>query len=89
MKKEYLRKNVYDAYLERIDFIFREFDNIYVSFSGGKDSGLLLNLVLDFQKKYYPEKKIGVFHQDFEAQYGVTTEDVERTLDGIENDVEP
>ena len=68
---------------------FEEFENIYLSFSGGKDSGLLLNLVLDFQKKYYPEKKIGVFHQDFEAQYTVTSEYVERTFEGIKDDVEP
>lgn len=60
-----------------------------MAFSGGKDSGLLLNMTLDFQKKYYPEKKIGVFHQDFEAQYSVTTEYVERTFKRIENDVEP
>ena len=47
MKREYLHMNVYDAFLERIQFIFEEFDHIYVSFSGGKDSGLLLNMVLD------------------------------------------
>lgn len=60
-----------------------------MAFSGGKDSGLLLNMTLDFQKKYYPAKKIGVFHQDFEAQYSVTTEYVERTFKRIENDAEP
>lgn len=82
-------KNVYELAQERLKVIFNEFDNIYVAFSGGKDSGLLLNMTLDFQKKYYPEKKIGVFHQDFEAQYSVTTEYVERTFKRIENDVEP
>lgn len=30
------RKNVYELVQERLDFIFREFDNIYISFSGGK-----------------------------------------------------
>ncbi len=71
-----------------LHFIFEEFDNIYVSFSGGKDSGLLLNLVLDYKKKYYPDKTIGVFHQDFEAQYTVTTEYIERTLERIKNEAE-
>ena len=89
MIREYLGQNVYEAFQERLRFIFEEFDNIYVSFSGGKDSGLLLNLVLDYQKKYAPEKKIGVFHQDFEAQYTVTTEYIERTFKRIEKDVEP
>ena len=32
MVREYLKQNVYDALLERLDFIFRVFDNIYISF---------------------------------------------------------
>lgn len=89
MIRSYVGENVFDALQERLKFIFDEFDNIYVSFSGGKDSGLLLNLVLDYQKKYAPDKRIGVFHQDFEAQYTVTTEYIERTFKRIEKDVEP
>ena len=84
MVRLYLEQNVYEAFLERMHFIFEEFDNIFVSFSGGKDSGLLLNMVLDFQQKYYPRKQVGVFHQDFEAQYTVTTEYVERTFERLE-----
>ena len=42
--KKYLEKNVYEALQDRLKFIFDNFDNIYVSFSGGKDSGLLLNM---------------------------------------------
>jgi len=89
MQKRFLNENVYEALQRRLRFIFEEFDNIYVSFSGGKDSGLLLNLTLDFQKKYYPQKRIGVFHQDFEAQYSLTTEYVERTFERIKSQVEP
>ena len=73
MIKDYLNVNVYDAIQNRFEFIFQEFENIYVSFSGGKDSGLLLNLLLDYKRKYYPDRVIGVFHQDFEAQYTLTT----------------
>lgn len=80
MIRGYLDESVYDALQERLKYIFEEFDNIFVSFSGGKDSGLLLNMVIDFQQKYYRRKKIGVFHQDFEAQYSVTTEYVDRTF---------
>ncbi|OTO05321.1 hypothetical protein A5883_002313 [Enterococcus sp. 5B3_DIV0040] len=54
MEKKFLGKNVYEALLERFHFVFREFSVIYISFSGGKDSGLLLNLLLDFRDKYYP-----------------------------------
>ena len=89
MVRKYLMENVYEALQKRLKYIFEEFDNIYVSFSGGKDSGLLLNLTLDFRNKYYPEKKLGVFHQDFEAQYTVTTEYVERTFERIKEIVEP
>ncbi len=89
MKREYMSCNVYEATQQRLRLIFEEFDNIYVSFSGGKDSSLLLNLTLDFRRKYYPEKKIGVFHQDFEAQYTVTTEFIERTFERIKDEVEP
>lgn len=89
MRREYTGQNVYDALQERLKFIFEEFDHIFVSFSGGKDSGVLLNMVLDFQQKHYPDKIIGVFHQDFEAQYTVTTEYVERTFERIKDKVEP
>ena len=44
MIKQHLKQNVYEAFLERLKFIFEEFDNIYISFSGGKDSGLLIGL---------------------------------------------
>ena len=86
MKREYLSKNVFEALQERFHFLFNEFDNIFISFSGGKDSGLLLNLLLDFRKKYYPNKTIGVFHQDFEAQYSVTTEYIEKTFSQLEKE---
>lgn len=89
MIREFLQQDVYEALQERLRFLFREFDNIYISFSGGKDSGLLLNLALDFRNQYAPGRPIGVFHQDFEAQYTVTTEYVERTFDRIQDEVEP
>ena len=89
MKREYMEENVYDAFLRRMKLIFEEFDHIFISFSGGKDSGLLLNLVLDYRNKYFPEKKLGVFHQDFEAQYTVTSEYIERTFERIKDQVEP
>ena len=86
MTKGYEKRSVYDALQERFDYLFHEFENIYVSFSGGKDSGVLLNLLLDFKRKFYPTRKIGVFHQDFEAQYSVTTEYITRTFKALEKE---
>ncbi len=88
MVKEYLEQNVWEALQERLRFLFEEFDNIYISFSGGKDSGLLLNILMDFRRRYFPWKNVGVFHQDFEAQYTVTTEYVERTFKRYQDEAE-
>ena len=88
MVREYLEQDVYEALQQRLRFLFEEFDNIYISFSGGKDSGLLLNLLLDFRNKQYPDREIGVFHQDFDAQYTVTTEYIERTFERLRDQAE-
>ncbi len=72
--------NVFVESQNRIEKIFKEFDNIYVSFSGGKDSGVLLNLCIDYIRKNNLKRKIGVFHIDYEAQYTMTTEYVDETL---------
>lgn len=89
MKQYNPNKNVYHAIQERLKTIFEEFDNIFVSFSGGKDSGLLLNLVLDYKRKTNDPRKIGVFHQDFEAQYTFTTDYVSRMYENNLNEIEP
>ena len=66
--------NVYEASVERIDFIFKNFDKIYLSFSGGKDSGVMLNMVLDYMRKHKIEKKIGLMTLDNEANYNYSLE---------------
>jgi predicted phosphoadenosine phosphosulfate sulfurtransferase len=62
-------KNVYDASVERIDFIFKNFERIYVSFSGGKDSGVMLNMVIDYMRLHGITEKVGVMILDNEANY--------------------
>lgn len=71
--------NVLEAAQYRIRLIFSEFDNVYVSFSGGKDSGVLLNLAMAEARTL--GRRLGVFHMDYEAQYQATTDYVTRTLE--------
>jgi predicted phosphoadenosine phosphosulfate sulfurtransferase len=62
-------KNVYEAARERIAWIFDQFERVYVSFSGGKDSGVLLNLVIAHVREYCPDRKVGIMILDNEANY--------------------
>jgi predicted phosphoadenosine phosphosulfate sulfurtransferase len=72
--------NVYEAALKRIAYLFDEFEQVIISFSGGKDSGVMLNLVLDYAKQTGQLAKVGVYHMDYEAQYQMTTDYVTRTF---------
>lgn len=73
--------NVYDAANERIKFIFDNFPRIYVSFSGGKDSGVMLNLMIDYMRKNGITKKIGVMILDNEANYTQSLDFMFKILD--------
>lgn len=72
--------NVFEAAQARLKTVFDNFDNVYVSFSGGKDSGVLLNLAIDYLRANHPERRLGVFHIDYEAQYQMTTDYVDSEL---------
>ena len=68
---------VFEAARERIAWCFAEFDYVYVSFSGGKDSGVLLELTASVANG----RHFGIYHMDYEAQYQLTTDYVRETLD--------
>ena len=44
-KKVYIDKTVLQASKERVNKIFNDFEKIYISFSGGKDSSVMTHLV--------------------------------------------
>lgn len=75
-------KNVYEASIDRIEFIFQNFNKIYLSFSGGKDSGVMLNLVLEYMKSNNIKKKIGLMVLDNEANYNLSLEFMHRMVRG-------
>lgn len=78
--KIYRETNVYDASIERIDYIFKTFPKIYLSFSGGKDSGVMLNLCIDYMRKNNVTQKLGVMVMDNEANYTQSLEFMHRIL---------
>ena len=85
--KTYNNKDVYTAAKERIEYIFDEFEHICISFSGGKDSGTVLNMCIDEARKR--KRKIGVVFIDLEAFYKKTIEFVERMLENNKDVLEP
>lgn len=68
--KIYCDENVLEASKNRVKYIFDEFENIYVSFSGGKDSGVCMHLMCEEARKR--NRKIGVLFIDIEAHYQMT-----------------
>jgi predicted phosphoadenosine phosphosulfate sulfurtransferase len=87
MKKYNRNKNVLEAARERIALLFEEFEQIVVSFSGGKDSGVMLELVLEHAKETDQLAKVAVYHMDYEAQYEMTTDYVTRTFARLPKEV--
>jgi predicted phosphoadenosine phosphosulfate sulfurtransferase len=70
---------VYEATQQRLKRIFDDFDNVYVSFSGGKDSGVMLNIVCDIARKI--GRKFTVMYMDLEGMYKKTIDFVEIMLE--------
>ena len=53
MGKKYLEKNVLDAAIERLQIMFENFNHIYFSVSGGKDSSVMIQLANKVAKEIY------------------------------------
>lgn len=74
--KKRVDKNVFDAAQERINYVFDEFEHVYVSFSSGKDSGALLNMCIDIARRR--GRKFHAVFLDLEAWYKKSIEYVEK-----------
>lgn len=81
--KKYLGCSVLEAAKKRIEKVFDDFPKIYVSYSGGKDSTVMLSMVAYEAAKR--GRKIGVLLVDLEAQYKLTIEHAMETLADIKD----
>lgn len=72
MGKRFIDKNVFDAAKERISKTFDEVERVYVAYSGGKDSTVLLHLIM--QEAIKRDRIVAVMYIDLEAQYNDTIE---------------
>lgn len=84
--KIYSDKNVFDEALERIRYLFDEFEEVVVGFSGGKDSTVVLNLAIQVarEKGRLPLKLLFV---DQEAEWQTVIDYVRTQMD--RDEVEP
>ncbi len=84
--KVYNDKSVLEASRERVSLVFDNFERIYISFSGGKDSSVMSHLVLAEARKR--NRKVGLLIIDLEAQYNDTIIHIEQMIEMYKDNIE-
>jgi predicted phosphoadenosine phosphosulfate sulfurtransferase len=84
--KRLLGINVFEAAQQRINYSFDNFEKVYLSFSGGKDSSVMFHLTMMEAKKR--NKKVGILIIDLEAQYKSTIEHIEEMIDMYKDNID-
>ena len=79
MLKKPIGKNVLAAAIERAEYTFNNFERVYLSFSAGKDSTIMLHVVADVARRM--GRRFGVLMIDLEGQYSLTIRHAKRCLD--------
>lgn len=77
--KKYTDQSVLDAARERVEWAFDTFPKLYISFSGGKDSTVMMHLVCQEARKR--NRTVGVLIVDLEAQYEATAKHLDTITD--------
>jgi predicted phosphoadenosine phosphosulfate sulfurtransferase len=84
--KRFLQNNVLEEARERNKFIFDNFERIYLSFSAGKDSTVMLHLAMEEAKKR--NRKIGLLIIDLEGQYKLTIDHMRNMIKEYKDNIE-
>lgn len=84
--KVYTDKNVLEAAFERLERVFNEFDNVYFSISGGKDSSVMVQLAAIVARRM--SKQFSVLYIDLEAQYAATIDHIEELVESTSDVVD-
>ena len=79
MGKHYLQYDVLQGATERTEWVFDNYESIYVSYSAGKDSTVMLYLACEEARRR--GRRIGVLLVDLEGQYRVTIDHALRQLE--------
>lgn len=87
MPKRFLEIDVLTAARERIAWTFQNFEKLYISYSGGKDSTVMLHLAAEEAKRV--RKKFGLLFIDLEGQYKMTIDHVRQCFEMYADISEP
>ena len=87
MGKKYLSLDVLTASRMRVREVFDCFERIYVAFSGGKDSSVMLHLVME--EAIRRNRTVAVMFIDFEAQYSETIKHIHEMFLLYKANIEP
>lgn len=80
---KFINTDVNTAARQRIHRLFDDFDNVLVAFSGGKDSGVCLNLAYEVAQERGDTSRLAFYYEDYEANYKATHEYVGRVFDSL------
>lgn len=87
MPKRKLGINVYEAAKQRIAWTFDNYERISLAFSAGKDSTVMLHMVMD--EAVSRNRKVAVAFIDLEGQYKVTIDHALKCYEMYQEHVEP
>lgn len=87
MPKTPLGIDVLEAARRRIAEAFDECERVYVSFSGGKDSTVMLHLVMD--EAVRRNRTVGLLFVDLEGQYKLTIDHIAECFERYADHIEP